>query len=222
MSFDIELNPNFLISIDIEFEDLLITQKNTPLSEIRNTLLSEIFETPTDKIITDSVFLSNLFFGIDIKTDSIDTYLGEDYIMTYEKTVDGKAEFVNDRILSYGIYNYIYSGGAHGYGKTTHLIFDLKTGKKLSEEDIFEGDYENFITKIIWEKLAAEYELPLDVYCAEEVKPNHNFSVTEKGVCYCFNSYEIAAYSYGNFYIFISYEELKPVLKKESVIEDLY
>ena len=213
--FGIEVNPNFNITVSLDF-DYPIVQQNTDLLNICEEILSEIFEFPTDSIITDSIILLEHFFGIS-ELEEIDWYSDTDIKMNYEKSVNGKVLFTDDNILSYRISSYIYSGGAHGYSHLTYFVFDLKTGKRLTEEDIFTENYQEIITEIMLNKLNVSNNNSLDDYYLDNIKPNSNFFVDEKGITYFFNSYEIACYAFGPTEIFISYQEIQSILKKKII-----
>ena len=201
------------ISINLEF-DYPVVQKNTALSNVRKQILSEIFEVPTADIITDGCTLATNFFGSEFDE--------EEY---YEKITTGKSLFTDNSILTYEIHSYfVCSKGAHGSITITYFVFDLKTGKRLTEEDIFAKNYQEIITKIMLTKLKEEEEENAHDYNynLENVKPNGNFSVNEEGITYLFNPYEIVAYFGGAPQIFIPYEELTSILKKKSPISSLY
>ncbi len=211
IGFVVSTNPNMNISINLQF-DYPIVQQDAALLNIREYILSEIFETPTDSIITDSVSLLSNFFG------APEDYSEEDRVR-YMKDIVGNSLFANDNILSYSINNYSFSGGMHGYTAINYFVFDLKTGNRIIEEDIFDGDYKEMITEILLKELSKEDHFE-DFYL-DRVIPNGNFKIDEDGITYFFNTYEIAPYAYGNFEVFIPYEKIKLILQKESPVSSL-
>ncbi len=193
--------------IKLNFE-IPIVQNNTALQKIRTQILSQIFDNQTDNIVTDSATLVHIFFG-EIET------LENEIPVRYEKTLTCEA-FEKTNGLSYVIASYIYSGGAHGYTSIQYFEFDLQTGKRLTEEDIFTTNYEKILSKILLNKLKKDEKvkrMDLDGFYEDRVRPNGNFSLEEKGVRYFFNSYEIAPYAFGNFSVFIPFEEIQSILK---------
>lgn len=194
------------VYIYLQFE-IPISPCDTALQHIRTQILSKIFETPTDSIITDSATLVHLFIG-----EGAGDILEADWHVNYEKTINGRVAFSNINIVSYAVGGYEYSGGAHGYTSLYYFVFDLKTGKRLTEADIFTGNYEEVLTKILLKKLESE-----DCFAGfyiDKVRPNGNFFINEKGITYFFNSYEIAAYACGNFEVFIPFEELHTMMQR--------
>ncbi|MDR0941372.1 MAG: DUF3298 and DUF4163 domain-containing protein [Bacteroidales bacterium] len=194
------------IGIELNFEiPAIYCDADTALVSIRTQILSAIYETPVDSVIRDSSALVHLFFEIDsLPTES-------EMPLPYQKTRTGKVLFANANYVSYAINGYDYSGGAHGYTSVYYYEFDVKTGKRLTESDIFKGDYEKTLTQIFLKKLETEdcfKELYID-----RVRPNGNFFINEKGITYFFNSYEIASYACGNFELFIPFEELSAIVQ---------
>lgn len=208
---------NFHLDISVKLTYPVVQQKDTNLLNIRRTILSEIFETPTDSVITDSLTLITIFFGIDSLELEIERAKEFDLKAKYRKEIDVNSRYVNSNILYYRIFTHTYLNKARGYTKETYLTFNLSTGKRLTEEDIFKENYQEVITQFILKKLKKEN--PKDVFYKDKVRPNGNFFVDEEGITYLFNSNEIAAF--GHIKIFIPYKEIKAILKDESPIRSL-
>lgn len=131
-------------------------------------------------------------------------------------------------ILSYTINFENYTGGAHGSHACNNHVLDLRTGNEITEEDIFVDNYQDALAKILvghiaeWNEVEDPKELEnIGYFSVDEIFPNGNFLVDEEGITYTFNEYEIAAYVVGTTYVFIPYEELQLLLKKESPISKL-
>lgn len=189
----------------MQFE-IPIAQNNKVLKSIRGQILEGLFEKPTKKIITDSVTLSHIFFG------KIDTAQFREWQHRYEKTANGILLYKDSEIMSYEINSYIYSGGAHGNSSVNYFVFDLKTGKRLAERDIFKENYEKKIIEILLKKL--ENEECYKNFYFDALRPNNNFFIDQQGITYFFNSYEIASFACGFYKVFIPFEEISEILKK--------
>ena len=90
----------------------------------------------------------------------------------------------------------------HGMNTKTNYVFNLKTGKLLTEEDLFGKDFERKIQKRLTEKaniLRQQDMLPEEdiFYSNSNITPNGNFAITDTSIIYTFNPYEIAPYVYG-------------------------
>ena len=84
----------------------------------------------------------------------------------------------------------------------TNYVFNIKTGRQLTEEDIFGKGFERNVNRLLIEKtdiLRAEDKLPQEneFYNNWDVESNTNFALTDSSVIYTFNPYEIAPYWYG-------------------------
>ncbi|MDR2962177.1 MAG: RsiV family protein [Bacteroidales bacterium] len=192
-------------SINISFETP-IAGSNTALQQIREQIISAVFGFPTDSIVTDSTLLVALLFDLDSvpAPDSLAT--------NFEYSATGTVIFNNEKILSYEVSSYSYSGGAHGTDWVQYLVFDLKTGNRLAENDVFKGDYETVLTQFFIAQLASEDGF--ENFEKENIRPNNNFFMDDKGVTYVFNRYEIACGACGGpFKIFIPFSEIQGILK---------
>jgi hypothetical protein len=110
--------------------------------------------------------------------------------------------YSDSTIVSYQRTLYTYAGGAHGMNTKTNYVFNLKTGKLLTEEDLFGKDFERKIQKRLTEKaniLRQQDMLPEEdiFYSNSNITPNGNFAITDTSIIYTFNPYEIAPYVYG-------------------------
>lgn len=133
-----------------------------------------------------------------------------------------------NNILSYTVKFENYTGGAHGSHSINNHVINLKNGNFLTEQDIFIENYQDKLARIIIDNIAKQnkVENPKDLenigfFSVEEIFPNGNFLVGEKGITYTFNEYEIAAYVVGSTNVFLPYEEIRLLLKADSPISQL-
>lgn len=122
-------------------------------------------------------------------------------------------------IWSYGIDIYEYTGGAHGNSYLVIQNYDLDTEKQVTEEDLFkEGYIEPLHTLLVatliaqTEEANTERELKKLGYSIEDIVPNDNFFVSEAGITYVYNAYEIAPYAMGRTHIFLSWDSIRHLL----------
>ena len=73
-------------------------------------------------------------------------------------------------------------------------------------------DYAQMKTELELLRMLAEAEEDADMMFGEPV-PNGNFGVSEEGVTWTFNPYEIAPYALGIIDLTVSWADLKPYLK---------
>lgn len=114
---------------------------------------------------------------------------------------------------------YTYTGGAHGYGYTQFLNFDLETGKQLFLADIIAMDHEREVLKLLENKFRTDNQLspaqPLTeggLFDDRIPSLSPNFYLTSKGIYFEYAPYEIGPYAMGSIGIFLSFKQLKDYL----------
>ncbi len=134
-----------------------------------------------------------------------------------------------NQVVSLHKSEYDYSGGAHGNGFLGYYNFDLNNSEILMLSDLIEpGSYEK-VTKVA-EKIFREVtevgdrDLNEAGYWFEESKfhLNENFLITEKGLTFFYNSYEIAPYAGGPTELEIPYSAIKDFIKKDGPLKFLF
>lgn len=108
-----------------------------------------------------------------------------------------------------------YTGGAHGMYGLGVDVYDLTTGEVVTEEALFREGYEDGVTGLLaasLEKYLADNDEDPEMMYGEPV-PNGNFGVSEEGVTWTFNPYEIAPYAVGVVELTVSWAALKPYLR---------
>ncbi len=108
-----------------------------------------------------------------------------------------------------------YTGGAHGMNTLVCNVFDLTTGETVSEADLFAEGWQDGVSALLKTALdaflAAQEEGEDLVFGAPA--PNGNFSVSEEGVTWTYNPYEIAPYALGAVELTVRWSDLKTYLK---------
>jgi hypothetical protein len=134
--------------------------------------------------------------------------------------------FNKNNILSYGVGEDAYEGGAHGSFNYNCFNIDLTNASLIKERDIFIEGYEEPLAEQIIAKLAGKNGLAegkdledIGYFSVDEIAPNGNFSIDETGITYYYNQYEIAAYAIGLIEVVLTYEELKPLLREDSPLK---
>jgi len=147
----------------------------------------------------------------------------------YQLNISNKIMFQNDSLLSYAVEYSDYTGGAHGSYRIVYYNIDLNDLVTISEEDLFTPGYYKPLTDIILHSLMEKYKvtspdslLAKGFFNIEDIVPNNNFLMDDKGLHYTYNQYEIAPYVMGTIDVTIPYEELKPILKPDNIIERFF
>ena len=183
---------------DVEIGKLLIDQKKIFFDEYKSD-----FKDATDKEISE--------YGLSYN---------------YELQSNVSVVFSSSKLISFSSDGYTYTGGAHGNFGTTFLVLDLANKKKLTLGDVLHLEDSVTLNIVLEDKLRKAYKLKstdmlTEILFDEKISFNDNFFVTEKGIGFNYNPYEIAAYVYGEIRLFIPFSEIKSLLKQEflSLIE---
>ncbi|MDP4237905.1 MAG: RsiV family protein [Bacteroidota bacterium] len=224
------------LSVDIEAEIPVAFTDKEVLKSIRSTIIANLFG---DEYISHSNDSLVLLFTKDLVADYKENnspLLSEvdstnRYSFNNEHVVSGFSLLSDKKIYVYGIERYVYMGGAHGLETRNYYNFDLKTGKTISEKDLFKPNYETELSELIKKRIVEESKemketkdtepiLSLEDtdFWEDSIKPNGNFYITDEGINYVFNPYEIAPYYMGQTEVTLPFNRLKNVLKPNSII----
>lgn len=201
---------NFSVKICIE---LAVKGKKAVVDTINSTLIKEILGVAFDGTPANALekYIANEFddYILELKKmpSSMLLWLNSD-------SISGTVTFLNKDFMCYQYDVESYSGGAHGLSETYYLVFDLKTGKRLTENEIFISGSQKKFSKILTEILSDNKLYPEnDTYELEGLELNGNFSLEQDTLVYTFNQYEIAPYSSGKIDVRVPYDKIKDIIK---------
>lgn len=122
---------------------------------------------------------------------------------------------------------YGFTGGAHGYGATLGALVDLRSGRMLKPDDVFESGEKwrlalrNRVTadlkKQFVERPGFDDALAPDKV-DEMLSDPDRYIWRADGLSIVFNQYEVAAYAMGQYFVRIPYAELKPLLRANAPV----
>lgn len=119
---------------------------------------------------------------------------------------------------------YSYTGGAHGYYATIYENYDRLSGKLIELQDLFEPGFENRLNEVGEQYFRRSQKLavnrPLDELFSFEnntFELPDNFALTEEGIQFIFNPYEIASYAQGQQKFVLPYTALRTFVKAGSI-----
>lgn len=131
----------------------------------------------------------------------------------YEISVESEGTVV-DSLVGYIITRAGYTGGAHGmYGTECHT-YSLRDGFELSLSDLFSEQALARLDTLIREKIAAQYRASTDEelvqagFFPEYIAPTENFQITDEGITFFYNPYDIGCYALGAVEVTLTTEEL--------------
>jgi len=226
----------------------LVKKKNSPKATFQYCLLSP--KESYDPIISDSLtkIIASKYIGKPVRLVKPDILLNamkqiyfENYFTTnesiYKETLGASFNWEslkfmdiilnNSHLLTFYIEQYSFTGGAHGLQTRDFTVVNLKTGRPVSLNELFHGDYETALTEILTNKvrqlynIAADKKLTDNGFFVESIKPTNNYYVTINGIGFYYNHYEIAPYSQGPVDIFIPFEDFKGMRLNGGILKGL-
>lgn len=143
-------------------------------------------------------------------------------VRPYEAVTKYDVNYSDKHILSYTLYYYQFTGGAHGSTAVESINLNTSTGKSLQLKDIFkeEVDYK----KIINDKIVEEMKKRPNEFFQENItnfpgiKNNQEFYFTNNSFVVYFQTYELAPYVYGNPKFEFKFQDYKNYIKPEYLI----
>ena len=134
----------------------------------------------------------------------------EGAILSWEEQIEGYFAGRYKDILSYDVYSYSFTGGAHGVSGDYVINFNLEDGSLVSEGEFFVPGYQEELSGLLSAHLreAMPDEDSYNALFVKDIAPNGNFKVSEDGVTYMYGSYEIGPSYLGCIEVFVPWEEL--------------
>lgn len=154
------------------------------------------------------------------------------YKYAHRYTITNQINFHNNALVSFSVLSEKYRGGTHGGSIIKHVNVNLNTLAIVEEADIFIPGYKEPLAEVIktnllnymkrdTERFNTEDESILKQYFNDfnNIYPNNNFYIDDKGLHYVYNIYEIAPFASGTFEISIPYSEIIHLLKPDVLTE---
>ena len=136
----------------------------------------------------------------------------------WEGEVDGRVVYESENILNIALKHYTFTGGAHGYSGQHSLVFDPKTGKSISNNNLFKdmGAFQAFAEKKFRERYKIPAGAPINstglMFEDEVFQLPQTYFFTNNGFLLYYNVYEVASYADGPKELLLSYKEIEPYL----------
>ncbi len=126
--------------------------------------------------------------------------------------------FTSKKHLCFEMRQYLFTGGAHGYGTTSFLNIDPQTGEELTSKELFKNNKE--FTVFAEKQFRAERQIAKDESINEKGFwfENDKFYLpesvgfTQDSLIFVYNQYDIASYADGPIELKIAIKEAEPFL----------
>jgi len=146
--------------------------------------------------------------------------------LPFQVAVKGSVLLNKPGVLSVRMDAHLFFGGAHGLDPIKLFVFNSNTGSQLKLADIFVPKFATRLNSLINRAFRRKHGLstmdqldqPKGNFFGLSVKQlnyTNNFALSNDGMIFVYNEYEIAAYANGPTEILIPWNELHPLLKDD-------
>ncbi len=125
----------------------------------------------------------------------------------------------SEKLLCLEMRQYLFAGGAHGYGTTSFKNIDIETGEEFSDADIFKDKKE--FAAFAEKKFRKQQSIPSDApingtgfwFANDAFYLSENMGFTPDTLIFIYNQYDIASYAEGPIELKIAMAEATPYLQ---------
>lgn len=180
---------------------------------LSNDPVFSILETKLKYLNTDTLSIKNYkkwkhSFKVEKSKQEEENYSSENLAVVSPVFIDSNIYVVSN-------YVYSYMGGAHGIMRTTYDNYDVKTGKIIGLKELINTTDKDFI--FFYEnRIESEYA---DGLLGGNIPMTENFYILPTGITFSYAPYELVGFAGGEPHIFFSYEELKPFILKNTILD---
>lgn len=225
------------LAIDIEVEFPVSFQEKNILEKINHNILSTLLGDHLSGLAIDS---SLKVFTRELKKEYLnnnaiiaDKLEETDFLVLNNSfSLEGFALLNDNLIFSYGIVREVDFGGTHPTRTRLFYNYNLSTGELITERDIFKDGYKEQLTTLLQveiQRMSRENnDMPVledfekTEYNVSAIHPNGNFYINDQAICYVFNPFEIAPFSYTyETEVVLPYSLLKDLIKADCPIQYL-
>lgn len=198
--------------LDYRFEYLSWYKDQNVAAKIRTSMTADFFG--AEYAAADPMESSEKF---DLAASEMyDQAISGDYKWNGFTKIRSHHNVLNDRVVVYTIEHSEYLGGAHGMETVVYSNYDLRTGDKLTLDDVFTPEGKAALTERIHAQIlkdhnAKDWDWLMEESCyfaKVEVVPTENFELTETHITFQYNPYDIACYAQGRTKVKLAYSDL--------------
>lgn len=205
------------------FESELIVPQDEAFQQLKDSLLNHAFlaGNQTDTFLHPMKILqqqADTFFFNYQKMSTYDSLPSQ--AMQWIKSEEVGVVMNNNELLCIETSDYVYSGGAHGMLNRLFYVFDTRNGRKLTMKDVFKPQSDSTLKVLLTQALRSRYKIDKNSSLksfglfVEVVEPNTNFWLSETGIGFYYNSYELGPYSFGQSNLFLPFSKLNNLLNE--------
>ncbi len=224
-SCDKEVTPLEFKYESIEKKENAVIEVNYPKAygseEVSDRINSQVEKTIANEMsLSDEILLDEISVAIDDFSKEFSTFKKDfsESDQKWELLVDSEVIYQSPEIISISISTYIDTGGAHGNTHVIFLNFDPATGEQFTKENLIsdKSAFTELAIKYFKSSLATKkHDLDIvDSFYGKDFMLPETIGYSEDGIVILYNTYEIAAYSFGITEYVIPFEEISEYITR--------
>lgn len=210
------------LDLDYRFEYLSWYSDEDVAARIRTAMIVDFFG--EEYVDVNPMESSKAFDQAIIDRYTVSTSAGHGW-QGYMK-IRSHHDVIDDRIVAYTVEHSEYTGGAHGMETTMYYNYDLRTGERLTLDDVFTPEGKavlvNYIRgAILKDQGAPSWDALYDEKCyvaTDEVRATDNFLLSAGHITFMYNPYDIACYAQGSTRVRLAFDEIEG-FKKDMLVK---
>ncbi len=138
----------------------------------------------------------------------------------WTQTVRSRVFFNDEHKLSMLFTKKVNTGGSISLEMNYSVNFDLNTGKEIRLETLLVPGYEEKLKALLAQKLRHDFQVVpqqsfKDIgFLTNDIPLASNYLLDHEGILFIYNVYVLAGNEFGKIEVFLSYDELRPLLRK--------
>lgn len=176
--------------------------------------------------VSDMEELNALIPGIDMEDGE---HAMDNLFYSYFESLSDSITYNQYGILSFQIKQSNSKGEASTYYISySNYVINLNTGNQITENDIFNAGYDKALQSLIITSLLEQNGVKsvdeledLGFFGINEIVPNINFLLNDKGIIYTYNKGEYSAYQLTAPQVFIPYSAIRSLLRENTIVSKL-
>lgn len=153
------------------------------------------------------------------RSNNIDINTKENYpLLNWEKRKLMDVVYNAANITSLHFEDYTYTGGSAALKITRYLVVDVSKGTQIQFSDLIAKEQESELGKILRNEICQDLHLDPSVkltdygFFSDDVYASSNFYITDAGIGFHYNTYELANQETGPISVFLSFDKLEEII----------
>ncbi len=152
----------------------------------------------------------------------------EDIFYSYYETLSDSIAYNQYGVVAFQVKQSNNKGGATSYNSYRNYVINLHTGNQVTENEIFNAGYDTALQSLIITSLLDQNKVKtvneledIGFFGIQEIVPNKNFLLNDKGIIYTYNKGEYSAYQLDAPEVFIPYNAIRSLLRENTIASKL-